>query len=256
MQIESKFETCYYWETIGTYSGAYKANRRIKPQRFVIHSTGASNPYLKRWVNDPEHAGENPNKNYFCGENDTQEVMPHAVFGLTSEEKYAIINILPYEYRCWGCGAGKLGSYNDSAIQIEIAEPYDLEDEDYFNSAMVSVAEWCAKLCLLWNIPISEIYSHKEAAEKGYASNHGDPEHWQKLHNYSMDDFRKEVERRIACENYIGTDNAKVEVNLEGIDKKLYRVQVGAFSTEKAARDYKDSLNQKYGLDCFVVLPK
>lgn len=248
MQIEKQFRNCYYWETIGTYSGAYIADRRIKPKRFVIHSTGAANPYLKRWVNDPEHVGENPNKNYFGGDNDDRQVMPHAVFGLTHNDKYAIINILPYDYRCWGCGAGKRGSYNDSAIQIEIAEPYDLNDVDYFNAAMTSAAEWCAKLCVLYNIPVSEIFSHAEAAANGYASAHGDPEHWQKLHGYAMNDFRAEVQKQIELEKRFETPNTETPTT-------LYRVQVGAFSTEQRARDYAAALKQKYGLDCFIVKP-
>lgn len=245
--------SCKFYKTIGTYAQPYKNGAKITPKRFVIHSTGAANPQLKRWVNDPINAGINPNKNYFCGENDTREVMPHAVFGLDVNSDYAIIQILPYDVRPWGCGSGKNGSFNESAIQIEIAEPYDLEDEDYFFSAMNGVAEWCAELCTRYNISPNEIFSHKQAANMGFASNHGDPEHWFAKHNgYSMQDFRNKV-----CEWLeIQAIKSPETNNNSSAKNEFWRVQTGAFSTEIAARNYVKHLKNDFGIDAFVVAPK
>lgn len=244
-------ETCKFYETIATYSGAYKANRRIKPRGIVIHSTGAENPNLWRWVNDPVNAGTNTNQNYFGGENDERQVTPHAVFGLDIDNHYAIEKILPYDYRCWGCGNDKLGSFNDSHIQIEIAEDYGLTRE-YLLKALNSVCEWAAYLCIEHNIDVANVVSHKEAHDLGYASNHGDPEHWLSKYGITMDNVREKIREWIR----------RIESTTESVtppvhdNNKLWRVQVGAFSSEKNARDYCKSLQEKYGLECFVVVPK
>ncbi len=240
-------ETCKYYEEIATYSGAYKANRRIKPKGIVIHSTGAENPNLWRWVNSPKYAGENPNDNYFSGVNDERQVLPHAVFGLDIDGKCAIIKILDYDYRCWGCGSGVKGSYNDSHIQIEIAEDYGLT-RAYLLDALNSVAEWAAIQCIKYDISVDDVVSHKEAHAAGYASNHGDPEHWLSKYGITMDNFREKVRE------WIKRINDTVP-ELSPKPTALWRVQVGAFSTEENARDYCKALQEKYGLECFVVVP-
>lgn len=242
-------ETCNFYETIATYSGAYQANRRIKPKGIVIHSTGAENPNLWRWVNDPINAGINSNQNYFGGPNDDRDVTPHAVFGLDTNGDYAIEKILPYDYRCWGCGSDRYGSFNDSHIQIEIAEDEGLTRE-YLLRALNSVAEWAAHLCIEFNIDVNSIVSHKEAHEMGYASNHGDPEHWLSKYGITMHNVREKIREWIR----------RIESTTENVapaePDKLWRIQVGAFSSEKNARDYCKSLQEKYGLECFVVVPK
>lgn len=241
-------ESCNFYQTFATYATAYKQGIKIAPKGILIHSTGAQNPALKRWVNDPVHLGVNPNDNYFSGKNDDRQVCPHAVFGLDKDNRYTIEQILPYDVRCWGCGSGKNGSYNVSHIQIEIAEPYDMEDEDYFYSAMKSVAEWCADLMLMYP-EIKDITTHAEAAQRGYASNHGDPVHWWIMHKYSIQDFRAEVERWLAYKR-------ELQGNKPENPKVLYKVQVGAFENEQNARNYAKELKEKYGLDCFVVYTK
>lgn len=256
-----------YYNCISDYSGAYKANRRIKPRGIVIHSTGAENPNLKRWVFAPDIVGENPNNNYFSGKNDTREVMPHAVFGYNDKkEEYAICHILPYDYRCWGCGSGSKGSYNDSHIQIEIAEDYGLP-RDYLMTALEAVAEWAAHLCIDYGIAATSIVSHKEAAAAGYASNHGDPEHWLNKYGLKMDDFREMVSMWIIrigdtsgdaikplCELYDNVEYTETDSRKPTDDKPLdvlYTVQVGAFSKYDNAKEYAAKL-KAMGIECFV----
>ena len=56
------------FQAYATNSGAYKMNRLMpagSPAGIIVHSTGANNPYLKRYVNAPDTCGENPYKNYF-----------------------------------------------------------------------------------------------------------------------------------------------------------------------------------------------
>lgn len=244
--------TCNYNVCYATYAEAYINAQKITPKGIVIHSTGAENPDLKRWVNDTANCGENPNKNYFCGENDKRKVLPHAVFGYDKNKKFAIENILPYDYRCWGCGSGENGSYNTSHIQIEIAEDYGLP-KDYLDIAIKCVAEWCARLMHKYkDITINNIVSHKEAAAAGFASNHGDPEHWLSKYGYTMDNFRSLVAdwyNRLEETEHSPADKLD-------IPKKLFRVQLGAFSTYDNAKAYVKHLREDYGLEAFVVIPK
>ena len=73
----------------------------------------------------------------------------------------------------------------------------DHTDEAYFSEIIGQAIELCAYLCQEYGIPVEKIVSHKEAGEAGYASKHGDPENWFKDMNYSMDDFRREVQKLI-----------------------------------------------------------
>ena len=62
------------------------------------------------------------------------------------------------------------------------------------------MVELFAQLCQFHNLnPLTDITSHYEGYEKGYASNHGDPRHlWNGLGmDYNMDKFRQEVKERL-----------------------------------------------------------
>ena len=57
------------------------------------------------------------------------------------------------------------------------------------------------------------IVSHKEACARGYASNHGDPEHWLKKFGRDMDWFRALVapEKQVKVTAEITVGQSKVE---------------------------------------------
>ena len=101
------------------------------PAGIIIHSTGANNPNLKRYVNAPEICGANPYRNYF--DRPDSNVCPHAVIGKDKNGEVKAAKLLPWNVCCWGCGSGSKGSYNYSPayIQIEIAEDA-LNDRAYF----------------------------------------------------------------------------------------------------------------------------
>lgn len=225
------------------FSNAYKSGNTLNgaPKGIVIHSTGAENPNLWRWANNPAEFGENPNKNYFGGENDDRDVTPHCVLGLDKYGNYCIAQLLPYNRRPYGCGSGKNGSFNTSHIQIEIAENYGLT-EKYMRDTIDIAADWCADLCIAYpTIDIDNIVSHKEAAEMGYASNHGDPEHWWNKYGYNMDLFRDLVREK---------KKAKLDVSNDDT-KPRYTVQVGAFVHYDNAKAFAVDLKKK-GIDAFV----
>ena len=210
------------FEAYARNNGAFKAARPMptgSPAGIIIHSTGANNPNLKRYVNAPEICGENPYKNYF--DRPDSNVCPHAVIGKDKNGEVKAAKLLPWNVCCWGCGSGSKGSYNyaPAYIQIEIAEDA-LNDRAYFEDAFGLAADLCKRLMKNYpTIKPENIISHKEACARGYASNHGDPEHWLARFGKNMDWFRSlvapEKQVRITAEISVGQSKA------EGISKKL-----------------------------------
>ena len=174
----------------------YKAARTMptgSPAGIIIHSTGANNPNLKRYVNAPEICGENPYRNYF--DRPDSNVCPHAVIGKDKNGEVKAAKLLPWNVCCWGCGSGSKGSYNyaPAYIQIEVCEDA-LNDRAYFEEAFGLAADLCQRLMKNYpTIKPGNIISHKEACARGYASNHGDPEHWLARFGKNMDWFRSLV---------------------------------------------------------------
>ena len=133
------------------------------PAGIIIHSTGANNPNLKRYVNAPDICGENPYKNYF--DRADSDVCPHAVIGRDKNGAVRAAKLLPWDVCCWWCRRGAKGSYNynPAYIQIEIAEDA-LTDQKYFEEAFGLAADLCKRL--MKNYPTirpENIISHKEA---------------------------------------------------------------------------------------------
>lgn len=184
----TQLEITQYFQT---QNPCYKAGRRITPSGIVVHSTGANNPNLKRYVGaDDGIIGVNKYNNHWNKPNATKCV--HAFIGKAADGSVRIYQTLPWNYRCWGVGSGKNGSYNNSHIQFEICED-GLTDEAYYNEAFSLAKRLCAFLCAEYGISVSNVVGHYEAASAGYASNHGDPRNWQRKFGGSMDQFRADV---------------------------------------------------------------
>lgn len=174
-------------------NNCYKANKALKPKGIVVHSTGANNPKLNRYVDSPALVGVNNNGNHWnTPKPDGREVCVHAFIGKDIKGEVKVANILPYTMQCWGCGSGKKGSYNSTHIQFEICED-SLNDRRYFELAISAAIEYCAYLCHTFGLDITSIVSHAEAHKAGYASNHGDIDHWLKRYGWTMDTFRNAV---------------------------------------------------------------
>ena len=196
-----------YFTAYATKNGAYKANKKMpagSPAGIIVHSTGANNPNLKRYVNCPSICGKNIYKNYF--DSASLEVCPHGVIGKDKNGNVKAAKILPWNICCWGCGNGKKGSYNYSPayIQIEICED-GLNDKKYFDDAFTLMAKVCNYLMRVYpTIKLDNIISHKEACARGYASNHGDCDHWLVKFGKDMDWFIDLVKNNgEIVENYI-----------------------------------------------------
>ena len=204
------------FEAYARSNGAFKAARPMptgSPAGIIIHSTGANNPNLKRYVNAPEICGENPYRNYF--DRPDSNVCPHAVIGKDKNGEVKAAKLLPWNVCCWGCGSGSKGSYNyaPAYIQIEIAEDA-LNDRAYFEEAFGLAVQLCQRLMKNYpTIKSGNIISHKEACARGYASNHGDPEHWLAKFGKNMDWVRSQVapekQVRITAEITVGQSKAE-----------------------------------------------
>lgn len=189
-----------------TDSSCYKKGKKMKnlqPTGIVVHSTGANNPYLKRYVQPlktdanyketMKDLGVNSYGNHW--NQPGRNACVHAFIGKTATKEIATYQTLPFTYCCWGCGSGKKGSYNSNpqaCIQFEICED-SLVDKAYFTAVFQEAAEFCAYLCQQYNLDVSQICSHAEAYKAGYGTNHGDPDHWLKKFGKTMDDFRDMV---------------------------------------------------------------
>ena len=187
-----------------TANRCYKTGTTIKPKGVMVHSTGANNPNLRRYVQPvsttPDRAGllarlgTNPNGNHWnrAGLN----VCVHGFIGRLADGSVAAVQTLPWDRRGWHAGNGSSGrSANDSHISFEICED-GLDDPDYFARAYRAAVELTAMLCREYGLdPLADgvVICHQEGYRRGIASNHGDVLHWFPRFGKSMDDFRADV---------------------------------------------------------------
>lgn len=175
---------------IFTQNACYKAGRKIKVKGIMVHSTGANNPWLKRYVGpDDGKLGKNQYNNYWNTYHpDGREVCVHGFIGKLADGSIATYQTLPWDHRGWHAG----GSANDTHIGFEICED-GLSDKTYFNKVYKEAVELCAYLCKQYGLTEQNIICHSEGYKKGIASNHGDVMHWFPKHGKSMDTFRADV---------------------------------------------------------------
>lgn len=184
-----------------TKNRCYKKATPAKHIGILVHSTGAVNRNLKRYVDAPDRLGVNTNGNHWNKEKATKAV--HAFIGLDKSGEVIVAETLPLDVACWGCGKGKKGSYNYNPvahIQFEICQGSNTDSAYYWEAIRVA-EEYCAHLCRLYGWSAAQITSHKEAHAAGYASNHGDPQSWMVRFGDDMKKFRARVQARLDAEN-------------------------------------------------------
>lgn len=171
-------------------NACYKAGRKIKVKGIMVHSTGANNPWLKRYVGpDDGKLGKNQYNNHWNTYHPGgREVCVHAFIGKLADGTIATYQTLPWDHRGWHAG----GSANDTHIGFEICED-GLSDKTYFNKVYKEAVELCTYLCKQYGLTEKDIICHCEGYKKGIASNHGDVLHWWPKHGKNMDTFRAEV---------------------------------------------------------------
>ncbi len=200
-------------------NACYKTGRTIKPKGIMVHSTGANNPWLKRYVGpDDGYLGKNQHNNHWNQDKpDGRQVCPHAFIGKLADGSIATYQTLPWNHRGWHSG----GSANDSHIGFEICEG-SLTDASYFNAVYKESVDLCVYLCKLYSLTEKDIICHSEGHKLGIASNHSDVMHWFPKHGKNMDTLREDVK-------------AALSPTLLSSSKKLYRVQMGAYSKKENA---------------------
>ena len=193
--MEMEIIQCYQ-----TKNPCYRKGTPMKPVGIVVHSTGANNPHLCRYVDCPERLGVNRYGNNW--NRPEAATLVHGAIGLDKEGFVTVVNTLPYTMAAWGVGKGSRGSYNydpTGHIQFEMCED-DLTDPSYFDQVMGTAVAYCARLCREYGLAAESVVSHKEAHAQGYASNHGDPENWMGRFGMTMEDFRARVRAKLKGE--------------------------------------------------------
>lgn len=189
-----------------TANDCYKTGAKIKPKGVMVHSTGANNPMLRRYVQPVASTpgkdkllwklGVNRNRNHWNRQN--LDVCVHGFIGKLDDGSVAAVQTLPWNYRGWHAGTGTSGkSANDTHISFEMCED-GLTDPVYFQRAYQAAVELTAMLCKEYGLdPLADgvVICHQDGYRRGVASNHGDVYNWFPKFGKTMDDFRADVVR-------------------------------------------------------------
>jgi hypothetical protein len=249
------------------------------------HSTGANNPWLKRYVqpssNDANYSKlmELLGKNQYG--NDWNHIERQAGLncwiGKLADGTVTTVQTMPWNYRPWGCGSGSKGSCNSGWIQFEICED-SLTDKAYFDKVYKEGVEITAYLCKMYNlnpkgtvtvngVKVPVILDHQTSYQLGMGGNHGDVQHWFKRYGKTLDDVRNDVAKLLG-EDSATTPPAEPTPSQPSTPKVLYRVrkswkdaasQKGAYSVLENAKKCCDQAGSGYYVfdgDGKVVYPK
>lgn len=202
-----------------THNDCYLRGRTIRPRGVMVHSTGANNPWLRRyiapddgWLGAPSPRHWNQSGVGAC---------VHAMIGKTADGSVAVYQTLPWNMRGWHCGR----SGNNTHIAFEICED-GLTDEGYFQATYQAAVELTAYLCKLYHLdPQADgvVLCHSEGYARGIASNHADVMHWWRKFGVDMDDFRADV----AAEMRGGDDMTEQQV------RQIVREEIAAAQAER-----------------------
>lgn len=227
-----------------TNNACYRAGKTITPKGIMVHSTGANNPNLKRYVSpDDGLLGKNQYGNHWNQNTpDGRQVCVHGFIGQLADGSIATYQTLPWNMRGWHCGSGAKGSGNDTHIGFEICED-GLTDASYFSAVYKEAVELCVYLCKQYGLTDKDIICHSEGAKLGIASNHGDVMHWFPKFGKNMDSFRAAVKAGLAVAETTAESDTP---------KKYYRVQVGAYSVKANADAMLSKVKAAGFTDAFV----
>ncbi len=172
-----------------TQNDCYRKGKYIRPRGVMVHSTGAANPWLRRYIApDDGRLGEPSSRHWNQG---GVGACTHAFVGKLADGSIAAYQTLPWNMRGWHCG----GAGNDTHISFEICED-NLTDRGYFQATYQAAVDLTAYLCKRFGLdPLADgvVLCHSEGYQRGIASNHADVMHWWGRYGVSMDDFRAAV---------------------------------------------------------------
>lgn len=194
-----------------TNSTCYKETGRMAVKGILLHSTGANNPWLKRYVQPSDNASDKAELLAKLGKNQYKNDWNHisveaglnAWIGKLADGTVATVQTMPWDYRPWGCGSGSRGSCNNGWIQFEICEDA-LTDKAYFEAVYKEACELTAYLCKMFSlnpkdsvsfngVSVPVILCHQDSYKLGLGSNHGDVYNWFNKYGKTMDNVRNDV---------------------------------------------------------------
>lgn len=203
-----------------THNDCYLRGRTIRPQGVMVHSTGANNPYLRRYIAPDDGRLGTPSSRHW--NQSGVGACVHAMIGKAADGSVAVYQTLPWDMRGWHCGR----SGNDTHIAFEICED-GLTDEGYFRQTYQAAVELTAYLCKRFGLdPLADgvVLCHSEGYARGIASNHADVLHWWRKFGVDMDDFRADV----AAEMQGGEDMTEAQV------RQIVREEIAALQLQRA----------------------
>ena len=226
-------------------SRCYLGTTKGRPVGILWHDTGAGNPNISRYVqpdpDDPKRSellkliGKNPNGNDWNHPN-TEQKGVNAFVGKLADGSLGAVQVLPWDYRPWGCGGGDKGSCNGDPdvsnspfwIQFEICDDF-YKSKEYFKKAYMKAVELTAYLCKLYGIDpkgtvkyngvtVPTILCHWDSYKLGLGSGHGDVYDWFAAMGEarSMEKVRKDVAKAMEEE----TEDEMTKAELDAILKK------------------------------------
>lgn len=227
-----------------TENECYKVGKRISVKGIMVHSTGANNPDLKRYVGpDDGLLGVNRYGNHWNSYRPGgRQVCVHGFIGKLKDGSIATYQTLPWDMRGWHCA----GDANDTHIGFEICED-GLNDAAYLKKVYKEAVELCAYLCKKFGLDPRKdgvIICHAEGHRRGIASNHGDVLHWWPKHGLNMDTFRAEVAAAMGSPSGGSAGGSGAGA--------LYRVQCGAFG-QKANAEALEAKLKAAGYETYMV---
>ena len=180
-----------------TENDCYRSGRTFRPVGIMVHSTGANNPRLSRYVAPNDGLLGQPSLRHWNQPGTGACV--HAFVGQLENGRIAAYQTLPWTMRGWHAGSGDKGSANNTHISFEICED-NLTDEAYFQAVYRQAVELTAYLCREFDLdPLADgvVLCHSEGCDRGIASNHADVMHWFPRFGKDMDTFRADVAREL-----------------------------------------------------------
>ena len=225
-----------------TENDCCKTGQTIRPKGVMVHSTGANNPTLRRYVQpaaaDPDCAallaelGTNKNGNHW--NRPGLDVCVHGFVGRLADGTVAAVQTLPWTTRGWHAGNGSTRpSANNTHIAFEICED-GLTDRAYFEQVYRTAVELTTHLCRLYKLdPLAPetVICHAEGHALGMASNHGDVLHWFPKFGRTMDDFRADVAAELKPQPAPAPTPAKED---ENVTQEQFDTLMAAWLAEQA----------------------
>lgn len=210
-----------------TQGKCYRGTDKMTIKGILWHSTGANNPYLKRYVQPSDNATDREEMLNLLGVNKYKNDWNHsdrvagmnAWIGKLADGTITSIQTMPWDFRPWGCGTGVKGSCNYGWIQFEICED-DMKNEEYFNAVYDEACKLTAYLCEKFNIDpygsvvhngikVPTILCHYDSYKLKLGTNHGDIYTWFSKHDKDMDTVREDVSKLLP--NYEKQEEKPVE---------------------------------------------